>query len=208
MWDEESVSELARFFVYRAAQRAGCMGEVDSLAAFAERVYRTFEGMPWGGLHTFFARSLGESLLRTFVACWHVDADNKGAITIQKYPTAQYGAYVSSALALSKFIGELYNHGFLPRTQTIGCVRVLLKNVKSIEHVQAIHAIISYAGIRLWRGSEEEVKEFIKFLFGCTIGVKDNASVMGKAYPPKELERWVREVAKLVRGFQAALKDN
>lgn len=208
MWDEESVSELARFFVYRAAQRAGCMGEVDSLAAFAERVYRTFEGMPWGGLHTFFARSLGESLLRTFVACWHVDADNKGAITIQKTPTAQYGAYVSSALALSKFIGELYTHGFLRRTQTIGCVRVLLKNVKSIEHVQAIHAIISYAGIRLWRGSEEEVKEFIKFLFGCTIGVKDNASVMGKAYPPKELERWVREIAKLVRGFQAALKDN
>ena len=116
-------------------------------------------------------------------------------------------AYVSSALALSKFIGELYNYGFLPRTQTIGCVRVLLKNVKSIEHVQAIHAIISHAGIRLWQGSEE-VKEFIKFLFGCTVAVKDNASVMGKEYPPKELERWVREVVALVQGFQAAFKDS
>ena len=133
--------------------------------------------------------------------------DNKGAITIQKNPTAQYVAYVSSALALSKFIGELYNHGFLPRTQTIGCVRVLLKNVKSIEHVQAIHAIISHAGIRLWQGSQE-VKEFIKFLFGCTVGVKDNASVMGKEYPPKELEKCVREVVALVQGFQAALKDS
>jgi hypothetical protein len=61
------------FFVYRAAQRASCVNEVDSLAAFAERVYRTFEGMPWEGLHTFFAQSLGEILLRTFVACWHVD---------------------------------------------------------------------------------------------------------------------------------------
>lgn len=134
--------------------------------------------------------------------------DNKGAITIQKNPTAQYGAYVSSALGLSKFIGELYNHGFLARTQTIGCVRVLLKNVKSIEHVQAIHAVISHAGIRLWRGGFEEVKEFIKFLFGCTVGVKDNASVMGKEYPPKELERWVRKVVALVQGFQAALKDS
>ena len=67
------MAELARFFIYRAAQRAGCTNEVDSLAAFAERVYRAFEGMPWEGLHTFFAQSLGECLLRTFVACWHVD---------------------------------------------------------------------------------------------------------------------------------------
>jgi len=84
----------------------------------------------------------------------------------------------------------------------------LLKNVNSIEHVQAIHAIISHAGIRLWSEKvDEEVKEFIKFLFGCTVGVKDNASVMGKEYPLKELERWVREVVAVVQGFQAALKD-
>ena len=73
------------------------------------------------------------------------------AVTYTKNPSKGYMEYVVSALSICSFIGDLFRYDFITRPDTVGCIRVLMYNLTTVEHITAIHNIIQRAGVFLWR---------------------------------------------------------
>jgi hypothetical protein len=66
-------------------------------------------------------------------------------------PPPSYLSYVTSALHLCSFLGDLYAEKLLSRTDTIGCVRIILFNLSIVDHITAIGNILKRAGTALWK---------------------------------------------------------
>ena len=130
--------------------------------------------------------SLWDVLRETFVSSWHFEVSfffslpdpynfflfkeqkvSRQAVTYTKNPSKGYMEYVVSALSICSFIGDLFRYNFITRPDTVGCIRVLMYNLTTVEHITAIHNIIQHAGIFLWREAQDldaEIWEFRKVL--------------------------------------------
>ena len=89
--------------------------------------------------------------------------------------------YVASALSVCSFIGDLFRYDFITRPDTVGCIRVLMYNLTTVEHITAIHNIIQHAGIPLWRKAQNldaEICEFRKVLLEKSQPLKDYRTVL------------------------------
>ena len=63
-------------------------------------------------------------------------------------------AYVSSALSLTAFIGDLYSHGLILASQVRICLSVPVEVAECIERVHAIHLLLVHAGPRMWMAQD------------------------------------------------------
>jgi len=122
-----------------------------------------------------------------------------------------YITYVVSALCLCSFIGDLYHENFLRRSDTIGCVRIILHNLALVEHLTAINAILRRAGTRLWHEAGEnldrEVEEFRKEMVKAAKKVQDHRFVLTNRAPMRgtvkaKIEALVRYVYECKRFVQ------
>lgn len=89
--------------------------------------------------------------------------------------------FVVSALSVCSFIGDLFRYDFITRPDTVGCIRVLMYNLTTVEHITAIRNIIQHAGVRLWREAQNldvEVWEFRKVLLEKSQPLKDYRTVL------------------------------
>ena len=89
--------------------------------------------------------------------------------------------YVVSALSVCSFIGDLFRYDFITRPDTVGCIRVLMYNLTTVEHITAIHNILKHAGVHLWRQAlnlDAEVCEFRKVLLEKSQPLKDYRTVL------------------------------
>ena len=89
--------------------------------------------------------------------------------------------YVVSALSICSFIGDLFRYDFITRPDTVGCIRVLMYNLTTVEHITAIHNIIQPAGVSLWREAQDldaEIWEFRKVLLEKSQPLKDYRTVL------------------------------
>ena len=63
----------------------------------------------------------------------------------------------------------------------MGCVRVLMDNLTTVEHLTAIYNIIEHAGVPLWQQAQnldKEVREFQKVLLDKSQPLKDYRTVL------------------------------
>ena len=202
IWDEDELMHLSRAFVWRAKGR----GErpTDPLAAFASQVHHVFHIAPWTGTDENFRLCLWDVVRETFVSSWHFEVclavslplvgwlskwilfiqeqkTSRKAVTYIKDPSPGYMKYVVSALSVCSFIGDLFRYDFITRPDTVGCIRVLMHNLTTVEHITAIRNIIKHAGVPLWRQAlnlEEEVSEFRKVLLEKSRPLKDYRTVL------------------------------
>jgi hypothetical protein len=89
--------------------------------------------------------------------------------------------FVVSALSVCSFIGDLFRYDFITRPNTVGCIRVLMYNLTTMEHITAIRNIIQHAGVHLWREAQNldaEVWEFRKVLLEKSQPLKDYRTVL------------------------------
>ena len=89
--------------------------------------------------------------------------------------------FVVSALSVCSFIGDLFRYDFITRADTVGCIRVLMYNLTTVEHITAIRNIIQHAGVRLWSEAQNldaEVWEFRKVLLEKSQPLKDYRTVL------------------------------
>lgn len=89
--------------------------------------------------------------------------------------------YVVSALSVCSFIGDLFRYDFITRPNTVGCIRILMYNLTTVEHITAIHNIVQHAGVPLWREAQnldEEIREFRKVLLEKSQPLKDYRTVL------------------------------
>lgn len=106
---------------------------------------------------------------------------SRQAVTYIKNPSPGYKEYVASALSICSLIGDLFRYNFITRPHTVGCIRVLIHNLTTVEHIRAIDNIIRHAGVPLWREAvnlDTEVHEFRKNLMKACQLLKDYRTVL------------------------------
>ncbi|KAF8812043.1 hypothetical protein BYT27DRAFT_7088129, partial [Phlegmacium glaucopus] len=161
IWDEDELMHLSCAFVWRASKCG--QRPTDLLAAFASEVHRIFHiAPPWTETSENFERCLWDIVRETFLSNWHFKTSHQ-AITYVKDPSPGYKAYVVSALSVCCFIGDLFRYKFISRPDTVGCIRVIIHCLTTLEHVDAIYNIIKHAGVALRREAkilDGEVSEF------------------------------------------------
>jgi hypothetical protein len=124
------------------------------MALFASKVRDAFGmALPYKRLDLRFRELMRETVLGTFISCWHLAPENPDAIkfTLSHPPSHSYLSYVTSALHLCSFIGDLYAEKLLSRTDTVGCVRIIFYNLSLVEHITAVENILKRAGTALWK---------------------------------------------------------
>lgn len=106
---------------------------------------------------------------------------SRQAVTYTKNPSPGYMEYVVSALSVCSFIGDLFRYSFITRPDTVGCIRVLMYNLTTVEHITAIRNIIQHAGVPLWceaQNLDAEIAQFRKVLLEKSQPLKDYRTVL------------------------------
>lgn len=180
-WDEDELMCLSRALVWRASERGE--NPTEPLAAFASQVYQVFHVAPWTGVDENFRRCLWDAVRETFMSSWYSEEQQTSGRTITyiKKPSPGHLKYVVSALSICSFIGDLFRYKFINRPDTVSCIRILMQNLATVEHVTAISNIIKHAEVPLWRESlnlDVEVQEFGKVLLEKSKPLKDFRTVL------------------------------
>ncbi|KAF4589934.1 hypothetical protein EYR38_009229 [Pleurotus pulmonarius] len=142
-WNLDGILQLAQHFCYMGT--LGC----PNLDLFAASVNRSLYSRAEELAHAF-REYLRLCCQDRFMGFWDMACPN--AITFQTTDAL----YVRSAMHLTSFIGDLFKRGLLLAGTTMGCMRVLLRNTVSCEHLEALRNFVLQAGKGLWFTSPSE----------------------------------------------------
>lgn len=111
-------------------------------------------------------------------------------------------------MTLLDFIGEFHVHGMLEGHQIFACLRVLLKGLKTVEHIQAIHRLAVRSKGGCWRSEGEEkysrevLETFLQAFLDASSKVTNDMSLIGTSrYVPSGRKRWIDEINQFVSGL-------
>ncbi|KAJ7597068.1 hypothetical protein C8J56DRAFT_1159051 [Mycena floridula] len=145
-WSEGTrLAQLAQHFCWMGCETRRNRTHI-ALVSFAFEVHVALKQTP-PRLGDDFLFHLRECALSLFKTCWDPNSD-KG-ITFKYGPSL---SFVASAQSLGCFIGELFHHGLMVEGHIYACLQLLLQpEGNTVEHLQAIHYIVSYsASSWLW----------------------------------------------------------
>jgi len=144
-------------------------------------------------------RHIRECVVGHFKACWK--SEQPESITYANPPST---SYLSSALSLTTFVGDLYAQGLLPRSAIHHCISVLVSELSAIEHIRAIQLLLLHANARLWRGKDanKAIKDFVASFTQRASCLGDDASIMGSLYKKSEIRAWVNEITDMINRWQ------
>lgn len=110
------------------------------------------------------------------------------------YSNSPSETYLSSALSLTTFIGDLFTQGLLPRSTIHHCLSILVAELNAVEHIHAIHLLLLHANARLWRGKDaaSAIKDFVASFTQRASCLAEDSSVMGSTIAKSEIRAWVK----------------
>ncbi|KAK0460040.1 uncharacterized protein EV420DRAFT_1672943 [Desarmillaria tabescens] len=202
---EKDLGILIRKFCQRArVQEMG--GGPESLAPFAAEVHRTIHVFFGAHAALLFRKKLATLAVRTFIDKWDIKIPKAIGLFPRHVPLL-----VMTTMSLLDFIGELHVHGILEGHQLFACLQVLLKGLKTVEHIQAIHRLMVRSKGGCWRpdGEEKHSREVLetilqKFLDASIKVTNDIKLLTGTSYSPSVMEGWVNEIEQFVSGLLSA----
>ncbi|KAH9480267.1 hypothetical protein JR316_0006865 [Psilocybe cubensis] len=92
-----------------------------------------------------FAWNLRETILTRFIHCW--DGTKPSSINYKNRPHIHY---VRSALTLCKSIAALFTRGLIMKAHISMCLSILMKDLMSVEHFEALAIIVLGCGSEFW----------------------------------------------------------
>ncbi|PBK95767.1 hypothetical protein ARMGADRAFT_1163509 [Armillaria gallica] len=155
-------------------------GSPESLAAFATEIHRTIHVFFRAHAALLFRKKQATLAVGTFIKKW----DIKIPKAVSLYPR-HVPILVMTTMTLLDFIGELHVHWMLEGHQIFGCLRVLLKGLRTVEHIQAIHglAVRSKGGCLRSEGEEKYSREvletFLQAFLDASSKVMNDMSLIG-----------------------------
>jgi hypothetical protein len=117
--------------------------------------------------------------------------DNPEAITYQWIPSIEYKR---AAIALGAFIGDLFMREIISPANVTACLNVLLQNLVSFEHVEAVQALVVHAGPEYWflnGEGPEGIRRFEGLLVSLADRLHDEMSVVRRTMRPGEIKKAV-----------------
>ncbi|KAJ3515788.1 hypothetical protein NLJ89_g1543 [Agrocybe chaxingu] len=129
----------------RSSEEIPAMTNEGVFAEVAQELYKQLNEKLGEDYGKTFVWHLRECLLGKFLRAW--DTTNPHAITFQ---SGLPSSYVYASLSLCKAIGAVFQRGILWREHVDLCLRTLLKDLVSVEHVEALALIVLGCGKTFW----------------------------------------------------------
>ncbi|KAL0570567.1 hypothetical protein V5O48_011386 [Marasmius crinis-equi] len=197
-WDEseEELIELAKRLCFQAMVTNT---NHEALAPFAREIQLCLSANYGESVAAAFAWHMREGTMGVFKASWCTTV-NERAVSYHNQPSEEY---VHTATEFLRFIGELFSLGVLVRENISMCLSVLVYEMISIEHIEAIRILIESAQIEFWcpagqtTPSDEMMRRFIQHFSMKADSFQDGVtpfSVLGRLAGPEERNAKVHEV--------------
>ncbi|KAF5382692.1 hypothetical protein D9615_003079 [Tricholomella constricta] len=202
-WDPESIAKLAQEFCWRAAEASP--EDLEAVIVFLLKLHSQFRTMKSQAIADSFEWHIKEFFLGTFLSVW--DANNPEGISYKSKPKPSL-QYVESAIQLAGVIGELYARGFVEIKNISDCLETLVANFVSVEHADAIAAMVQHAGPSYWFSHPNGPVHLHRFGFAFTTvanKLQGEMSVLEKPRSKEELLVVLRTVDSLWREWSAEM---
>ncbi|CAA7265505.1 unnamed protein product [Cyclocybe aegerita] len=128
-----------------SSEESPAMTSEEAFAEVAQELHKQLNEKLGEDYGKTFVWHLRETLLGKFLRAW--DTTNPSAITFQSNLPS---GYVHASLSLCKAIGAVFQRGILWREHVDLCLRALLKDLVSVEHVEALALIVLGCGKTFW----------------------------------------------------------
>ncbi|KAL0064326.1 hypothetical protein AAF712_008772 [Marasmius tenuissimus] len=202
LWDEseEEIAELSKRLCFQAMMTDT---NHDVLAPFAREVQLCLNASYGERAAQSFAWYMREGTMGVFKASWCTSV-NERAISFHSTPSEEY---VGTATEFLRFIGDLFSLGVLVKENISMCLSVLVYEMVSIEHIDAIGTLIESAQIEFWcrpgetKPSDEMMRRFINHFSMKADSLQDGVtpfSVLGRSAGPDERNAKVHEVLSML----------
>lgn len=202
-WDqsEAEIIELTKQISLQAMLNGGSNSNI--LAPFAREIHLCLQSTFGEHISHSFAWHLREGTMGVFKASWCTTVC-PNAISRNNSPSEEY---VHTATAFLRFIGELFSTGVLIKENISVCLSVLVHELVSIEHIEAIRTLIESAEVGFWYGPEdgrpsgELISRFIQHFSTKVDNLQDGVtpfSVLGRLDGPEERDAKVHEVLSML----------
>ncbi|KAF9468711.1 hypothetical protein BDZ94DRAFT_692781 [Collybia nuda] len=185
VWESDTMADLAQTFAWRGAENIPM--ENTCLAALAATIYQKFHCMKSEDTAETFLWHLKEAVIGTYLSVWDATA-NPEAIA---YNCDLSRENVNAGIALGGFIGDLFVQKLLTPLNISACLDTVLKNVVSIEHVEAVRALVTHAGLDYWLYSGEGLQGITRFrslLLTLTKPLKREMAIIAERRPLRDGE--------------------
>jgi len=199
-WDEPTIAELAEKFGDRVMQ--GYTMELVNVAPLARELYEGFRHELGEERAALFQRALSERVWTDFQTLWH--ADSSGAIRRSLPGHPRTGALLSSGLAISFFVGQLFVEGLLAPNFVYNCLHTLVIKMSVLEEVHAVHLLVSSADVRLY--DTRCIPLFMDAFTTAAAAIPDNASVVGSTFDQPQVQQLVKETYDIVDAWGELLR--
>lgn len=201
-WDPEPLAELAQEFCWRFAEAS----PEDSEAAlvFMLRLHSQFSTMKSKEVGESFEWHLKEFILGTFISVWDAKY-NPEALSYNFVPNPQYAR---AAVQLAGVIGELYARCFFDSKNISHCLETLIANFVSVEHADAIAALVHAAGSSYWFHHPDGPVHLHRFGTAFTTVAKKlrgEMSLLNQPRSDEELHRVLQSVDTCCREWSAEM---
>ncbi|KJA23199.1 hypothetical protein HYPSUDRAFT_66415 [Hypholoma sublateritium FD-334 SS-4] len=191
----------------------------ESVALVAAELHRQFSTLKGGEIAHAFAWNLREVALMQFIRCW--DCTKSSAIMYENKPSPRF---VRSSLLLCKAVGALFKANLIGLDHISMCISILLKDLMSVEHAEAVYNIVMECGQTFWAaGAASEAKSVLcadrilrinlhvhEFITGLHANftqrnLHDRMSVTDQPWRHGKLLQVLEEIVDNVRGWEANL---
>ncbi|KAF8059301.1 hypothetical protein FPV67DRAFT_1519709 [Lyophyllum atratum] len=190
-WDPEPMAELAQEFCWRLAE--ALPEDLEAALAFLMKLHSQFRMMKSQEAGESFEWHLKEFILGTFISVWNANS-NPEAVSYNFVPKPQYP---KAAIQLAGVIGKLYARGFLDSKNVTDCLEALVANFVSVEHADAIAALVHSAGSSYWFNHPNGLPHLHRFGSAFTTvasKLRGEMSVLNQRRPDAELQNVLRSV--------------
>ncbi|KAH8086007.1 hypothetical protein BXZ70DRAFT_910362 [Cristinia sonorae] len=200
-WDAKSISQLAGMFCERAAIESGSIPSVNAL--FARQVYERFEQVGETPA-SLFQNQLMQAAFSEFNAYWLPTAPSS-LTNVTRFsaspPQASPVHHLSCALAITSYLGDLFTLGLLKGHVIDLCLRMLVDNMVILEHLQAVHALVSHCDEKLL--AFVVVQSFVERLEQAAVRISDNASIAGTRFDQGYVQTYMQDIRATLRRWTA-----
>ncbi|GLB38161.1 hypothetical protein LshimejAT787_0500260 [Lyophyllum shimeji] len=201
-WDPEPMAELAQEFCWRFAE--ALPEDLDAVLHFMLRLHSQFTTMKSQEVGESFEWHLKEFILGTFISVWDAK-NNPEALSYDFVPSPQY---TKSAIQLAGVIGALYARRFFDSKNISDCLETLIANFVSVEHADALAALVHRAGPSYWFHHPDGPVHLHRFGTAFTTvaqKLRGEMSLLGLPRSNEEVHRLLRSVDTCCREWYAQM---
>ncbi|CDO72171.1 hypothetical protein BN946_scf184970.g23 [Trametes cinnabarina] len=175
-WDAAMIQELAGKFTERAMEGNG--DRMLLVAPFAKAVHDAFKSFAGGVCTAAFRMHLMQCVWAEFEAIWQLGSPSSFLTPSNKWPQT----YLSQALVVVSFIGELFSCHLVHAGFVYQCLRLLVSDMRVIEQLRAARVLLCRLDYHLQEADPAAMAEILEHIKTHASRIVPGQSALGEAF--------------------------